>query len=63
MVHFLFLTEDVEMDIAQLHQDVPQLSRVFTVIDKIGEGESALCVIQSLYLYTFVHSKNDYFFK
>ncbi|XP_031415569.1 cell division cycle 7-related protein kinase isoform X1 [Clupea harengus] len=32
------LSKDVEMDIAQLHQDVPQLSRVFTVIDKIGEG-------------------------
>ncbi|KAL2078504.1 hypothetical protein ACEWY4_026189 [Coilia grayii] len=29
---------DVELDIAQLCQDVPQLSEVFSVVDKIGQG-------------------------
>lgn len=32
------ISSDVEMDIAQLHKDVPQLSEVFSIIDKIGEG-------------------------
>ncbi|XP_076149508.1 cell division cycle 7-related protein kinase isoform X2 [Alosa pseudoharengus] len=32
------LSREVEMDIAQLNHDVPQLSEVFSIVDKIGEG-------------------------
>lgn len=34
----LFCLGDVETDIAYLYEVLPQLSRIFRIIDKIGEG-------------------------
>lgn len=34
-----FLPGDVEMDIDYLYKAVPQLAKVFRIIDKIGEGK------------------------
>lgn len=34
----LFTSGDVEIDIELLYKAVPQLAKVFRIIDKIGEG-------------------------
>lgn len=35
----VFSTGDVEFDIESLYKAVPQLAKVFRIIDKIGEGQ------------------------
>lgn len=42
---FVFSTGDVEFDIESLYKAVPQLAKVFRIIDKIGEGQC--CVVES----------------
>lgn len=51
-----FFTGEVEMDIAQLSRDVPQLSKVFSIIDKIGEGECSFKYQSSLQTLGYVSS-------
>lgn len=39
---FLLFPGDVEMDIEYLYKAVPQLTKVFRIMDKIGEGTRSI---------------------
>lgn len=40
-IFLCFVLDDVEMDIERLYEVLPQLSQIFRIVDKIGEGLSS----------------------
>lgn len=40
-IFLCFVLDDVEMDIEKLYEVLPQLSQIFRIVDKIGEGLSS----------------------
>lgn len=53
----VFSTGDVEFDIESLYKAVPQLAKVFRIIDKIGEGQYCM---DKYYVFTFYLTKINF---